>query len=91
MTALDTADAPPASHRDRAILAAVAAGRCVAVGSSLHIDGCPCADQFAAARLRAAGWLVLTGAVRPGTAGSARLVLAELTPAGRAQLASERE
>ena len=68
-----------ASHRDRAILTAVAAGRCAVVGAALLIDGCGCTDQFAAARLQAAGWLRLAGA--PGTP-----ALAEITPAGRAQL-----
>jgi hypothetical protein len=45
------------SRRDRAVLAAVAAGRGTVVTGRLLIDGLPCADQFVAARLRAAGLL----------------------------------
>ncbi|MDT7745952.1 MAG: hypothetical protein QOE59_5030 [Actinomycetota bacterium] len=45
------------SRRDRAVLAAVAAGRGTVVAGRLLIDGLPCADQFVAARLRAAGLL----------------------------------
>jgi hypothetical protein len=45
------------SRRDRAVLAAVAAGRGVVVAGRLLIDGLPCADQFVAARMRAAGLL----------------------------------
>lgn len=64
--------------RDRAILAAIAAGRVVqapGVGSALLVDGRCCADQFAGARLRSAG---LIGGAPSGTP--------ELTPAGRALL-----
>jgi hypothetical protein len=45
------------NRRDRAVLAAVAAGRGVVVAGRLLIDGLPCADQFVAARMRAAGLL----------------------------------
>jgi hypothetical protein len=45
------------SRRDRAVLAAVAAGRGTVTGGRLLIDGLPCADQFVAARLRAVGVL----------------------------------
>ena len=45
------------SRRDRAVLAAVAAGRGTVVAGRLLIDGLPCADQFVAARLRGAGLL----------------------------------
>ncbi len=45
------------SRRDRAVLAAVTAGRGTVVAGRLLIDGLPCADQFVAARLRAAGLL----------------------------------
>jgi hypothetical protein len=55
------------SRRDRAVLAAVAAGRGTVVAGRLLIDGLPCADQFIAARLRAAGLLATQ------TAGPARL------------------
>ena len=45
------------SARDRAILTAVAAGRCAIVGADLRVDGRGCCDQFAAARMRSAGWI----------------------------------
>ncbi|MEJ2864545.1 hypothetical protein [Actinomycetospora flava] len=64
--------------RDRAILAAIAAGR-VAVASgtgfALVVDGYRCADQFAGARLRAAGLIRVAPTGTP-----------ELTPAARALL-----
>jgi hypothetical protein len=66
------------SQRDRAVLRAVAAGRCVLAGlqgMALRIDGIGCADQFAGLRLAAAGLI----------AASAGTGLA-LTPAGRAEL-----
>jgi hypothetical protein len=66
------------SHRDRAVLRAVAAGRCVVAGLqdvALRIDGLCFADQFAGARLTAAG-LIAASSVGP----------ARLTPAGRAAL-----
>jgi hypothetical protein len=46
------------SHRDRAVLRAVAAGRCgvsTATGDALVVDGLCLCDQFVAPRLRAAG------------------------------------
>jgi hypothetical protein len=55
-TATTTA-AEQLSRRDRAVLAAVAAGRGTITSGRLLIDGLPCADQFVAARLRAAGLL----------------------------------
>ncbi len=66
------------SHRDRAVLRAVAAGRCVLAGwqgMALRIDGRCCADQFAGSRLAGAGLIV--------TSGTTDL---RLTPAGRAAL-----
>lgn len=45
------------SHRDRAVLAAVAAGRAAVQGGVLMIDGRFNADQFALARLSGAGLL----------------------------------
>jgi hypothetical protein len=48
------------SNRDRAVLRAIAAGRCVLAGTALRVDGLLCADQFTGARLAAAGlerWL----------------------------------
>ena len=64
------------NHRDRAVLRAVAAGRCelAATGRTLVIDGLCFADQFAAPRLTAAG-LIAAGAGR-----------ARLTPSGQALL-----
>lgn len=65
------------THRDRAVLRAVAAGRCVLAGPTLLVDDRCCADQFVYARLARAG---LVGS---GPAGPARL-----TPAGRDALAA---
>ncbi|MGH8963716.1 MAG: hypothetical protein ACRDXB_00030 [Actinomycetes bacterium] len=63
------------SHRDRAVLRAVAAGRCtVAAGAVLAVDGMGCCDQFVGHRLTTAG-LIATG---PGPA--------HLTSDGRALL-----
>ncbi|MHA6795090.1 hypothetical protein ACVGVM_16475 [Pseudonocardia bannensis] len=70
----------PISHRDRAVLRAVAAGRCVmpdGSGHSLMIDGLGCCDQFVGARLAGAG-LIMAAGPRPGPA--------RLTPSGRAIL-----
>lgn len=71
-----TSTLAPLTGRDRALLRAVAAGRCALTGSALLIDGLCCADQFACARLTTAG---LIDGSRP--AGPARL-----TAAGRAVL-----
>ena len=68
--------------RDRALLRAVAAGRCDVGGGPepvLLIDGLGCADSAAAARLIAAG---LIASADPGRA----LAAATLTDAGRAAL-----
>ena len=49
------------THRDRAILRAVAAGRCRITGgacAALTVDGLSCADQFAGSRLCRAGLIV---------------------------------
>jgi hypothetical protein len=49
---------PTISPRDRAVLLAVAAGRCTVSpdpGGGLLIDGRPCTDQFAGRRLVRAG------------------------------------
>jgi hypothetical protein len=64
------------SHRDRAVLRAVAAGRCVLAGLALCIDGLCCADQFAGYRLAAAGLIAAAGDSGP----------AQLTAAGRAAI-----
>jgi hypothetical protein len=62
------------SHRDRAFLRAVAAGRCEIAGECLRIDGLGCCDQFAALRLTQAG--LIAAADGP----------ARLTPSGEALL-----
>jgi hypothetical protein len=64
------------SHRDRAVLRAVAEGRCEIAGSALFVDGLCCADQFAGLRLRTAGLI----SARPGPAA--------LTDAGYEMLAA---
>jgi hypothetical protein len=71
----------PLSNRDRAVLRAVAEGRCTicaAGGIALRIDGLHCSDQFAGARLAAAGLIAVQGPV-PGPA--------RLTSSGQALLA----
>lgn len=70
--------------RDRALLRAVADGRCqLGTGCEpvLLIDGLLCADMAAAHRLVAAGLLVAPDPTQP-------LVPAVLTPAGRRLLAA---
>lgn len=66
------------TYRDRAILRAVAAGRCQISGDacrSLIVDGLSCCDQFVGPRLTQAG-LIVAGRQGP----------AELTDSGRALL-----
>ena len=66
------------NHRDRAVLRAVAAGRCeipAGSGGALVVDGLCFSDQFAGRRLSAAGLIAA------GAAG-----LARLTPSGQALL-----
>jgi hypothetical protein len=70
------------THRDRAILRAVAAGRCQISGgacTALTIDGLSCCDQFVGARLTGAGLIAAPGP-RPEPA--------RLTDSGRALLAA---
>ncbi|NMH97867.1 hypothetical protein HF526_11170 [Pseudonocardia sp. K10HN5] len=70
------------SHRDLAVLRAVAAGRCEmsgACGGSLTIDGLCCCDQFVGPRLASAG-LIAAGGSQPGPA--------RLTASGRELLAA---
>jgi hypothetical protein len=65
------------NHRDRAVLRAVAAGRCeipAGSGGALVVDGLCFSDQFAGLRLKAAG-LIAAGAG-----------LVRLTPSGQALL-----
>jgi hypothetical protein len=57
------------SNRDRAVLRAVASGRCeisAAMGDALVIDGLCVCDQFVGPRLRAAGFI--TAGLLPGPA-----------------------
>lgn len=78
---MNSTTAAPLSNRDRAVLRAVAAGRCeicVPTGDALVIDGMCCSDQFVGPRLRAAGFIV-TGP-QPGPA--------RLTASGVALLAA---
>lgn len=70
------------SGRDRAVLRAVAAGRCqlgAGVEPVLLVDGLVCADMAAGHRLVAAGLIAPPDAVRP-------LGPAVLTTAGRAAM-----
>lgn len=85
LSVIDVLPSAPLSGRDRAILAAVADGRCsvgVGAGAPLLIDGRCCSDQFAGSRLRATGLirLVKLSGEHHGTA--------VLTPAGRQALGS---
>jgi hypothetical protein len=63
--------------RDRAVLRAIAEGRCTVepVGSALRVDGLFLSDQFTAARLARAGLITAAGTV-------------QLTDTGRTQLAA---
>ncbi|MDT7606267.1 MAG: hypothetical protein QOG96_770 [Pseudonocardiales bacterium] len=68
------------SYRDRAVLRAVAEGRCQVAGgcgTSLVIDGLCCSDQFVGPRLAGAG-LIAVGGSAPAPA--------RLTPSGMALL-----
>lgn len=65
------------SNRDRAVLRAIAEGRCVVSGECGHpltIDGICCADQFAGTRLTGAGLIAVAG------------TCPRLTPTGQAVL-----
>ena len=76
---MDATPATPLSQRDRAVLRAVAAGRCEiseTFGRNLVIDGVWFADQFAGPRLSEAGLIIA------GTQGGP----ARLTASGRALL-----
>jgi hypothetical protein len=67
---MSTTDGTPLSHRDRAILRAVAAGRCQLApraGFTLTIDGLACCDQLAGRRLAQAGLIDASG-LQPGPA-----------------------
>jgi len=66
------------THRDRAVLRAVAAGRCSASSpGALTVDGLGLADQFAGLRLADAGFItVRTGPVALTVSGQAVLAAA---------------
>ena len=79
-TTSPTSSPAPLTNRDRAILRAVAAGRCRTSGEfcgCLLVDGLCLADQFTGPRLTQAG-LIAAPAVGPVV----------LTPSGRALLAA---
>jgi hypothetical protein len=78
---MTTTTREPLSHRDRAILRAVAGGRCQhsgEIGTPLLIDGVYCSDQLVGLRLEAAG-LIANGTAQ-GTS--------TITASGRAALAA---
>lgn len=79
---MDTTPRTPISYRDRAVLRAVATGRCRLsrdLGGALVVDGLCFADQFAGARLRDAA---LIATATPETD------RVSLTASGRALLAT---
>ncbi|HEY3261094.1 MAG TPA: hypothetical protein VGJ95_12645 [Pseudonocardiaceae bacterium] len=81
LTTTQTTTLSSLSHRDRAVLRAVAAGRCqisAGPGAPLSIDGIGCADQLVGPRLIKAG--LINAVARPGPA--------HLTSSGRAVLAA---
>ncbi|MFF1611359.1 hypothetical protein ACFVYA_26545 [Amycolatopsis sp. NPDC058278] len=55
---------PHLSHRDRAVLHAVADGRCRRISHTLFVDSAYCADQFVADHLAEIGLLSATEPVR---------------------------
>lgn len=61
---MDTATVTAITPRDRAVLRAVAAGRCVYASGTLLVDGLCCCDQFIGPRLARAGLI----APQPGPA-----------------------
>jgi hypothetical protein len=81
---MNAAATTPLTHRDRAILRAVASGRAhllVSVEPDLFLDGRCCSDQVAARRLAHAG---LIAAASAGSTG--QRVPARLTAAGQREL-----
>ena len=65
------------TQRDRAVLRAVAAGRCELTGLCLVVDGLNCCDQFTGRRLADAGLIMATsGPARLTTAGRELLAAA---------------
>jgi hypothetical protein len=78
---MSTTAAAPLNHRDRAVLRAVAAGRCEVSkvsGGALVVDGRFLSDQFSGHRLAAAGLIEARAAGGP----------ARLTASGVALLAA---
>jgi hypothetical protein len=74
------------SHRDRAVLRAVRAGRCQVSGRAatlLVVDGVGCSDQFVAGRLVQAG-LIASPGPRPAPARLTASGIALLEEAGAA-------
>jgi hypothetical protein len=74
------------SHRDRAVLRAIRAGRCQVSGRAatmLVIDGFGCSDQFVASRLVQAG-LIASPGPRPAPARLTASGIALLEEAGAA-------
>lgn len=81
---MTTTNVIPLNHRDRAVLRAVAAGRCQISGgaaASLTIDGLRCCDQMVGVRLTTAG-LIAAAALQACSGPCA----ATLTASGRALL-----
>lgn len=78
---MNTTSVAPLTYRDRAVLRAVAAGRCeisAASGGVLVVDGLCFSDQFAGPRLTSAGLIAAAAGSGP----------ARLTPSGHALLAA---
>jgi hypothetical protein len=76
---MSTTITAPISIRDRAVLRAVAAGRCgiSTVGDVLTVDGICFADQFAGHRLASAGLIAAaSGQARLTASGQALLAVA---------------
>jgi hypothetical protein len=76
---MGTTTATQISNRDRAVLRAIAEGRCTVsgdIGHSLTIDGFRCADQFAKTRLSNAGLIKVGATASLTTTGRALLVAA---------------
>ncbi|MCY7344570.1 MAG: hypothetical protein LH603_22700 [Pseudonocardia sp.] len=83
-TPIDVRPTPALSHRDRAILRAVAGGSAqlmVGVEPDLFLDGRCCSDQVAVHRLARAGLIVAAARAAVG-----ERVPAALSPAGRQEL-----
>lgn len=86
MSAPRAATVSTLTHRDRAILRAVATGSAelvMAAEPDMYLDGLACSDQFAAHRLVHAGLIAAMGSTRTG-----QRVAARLTADGAALLAA---